>query len=124
MAENTSTNGAATFTEAPVSWNTRYITEGGYDCQLTLRGADLAKVMATAKQALASMTAAGCKPQTSRPPAAANGGGNGEAEGAPPCPTHGKPMKHSQHGGWYCPVKIAEDGGDGKPVYCKCKTKE
>lgn len=26
------------FTEAPASWNTRYVTPEGYVCQITLRG--------------------------------------------------------------------------------------
>lgn len=43
-----------------------------------------------------------------------------QQSGSPPlCPIHNKPMKPSQHGGWFCPVKIAEDDGTGKPVYCK-----
>jgi hypothetical protein len=115
-----------TMAEAPVSWTVRYQTPEGYDAMLTLRGSDVKAVMALAKTALKAMGEAGCKPQASRPaaPATANGG-NGNGENAPLCPTHGKPMKKSQHGGgWYCPVKIAEDGGDGKPVYCKQKRKE
>ena len=44
------------------------------------------------------------------------------SDGGPPlCPTHKKPMKPSQHGGWYCPIKITEDDGSGKPIYCKAK---
>ena len=54
------TNGA--MSEAPVSWNTRYTSPEGYDCQLTLRGGDLKALLATAKQAIAAMSAAGCKP--------------------------------------------------------------
>ena len=56
-------------------------------------------------------------------PANGNGNGNGHAleAAAPICPTHGKAMKPSQRGGWYCPVKIAEDDGAGHPVYCKQK---
>jgi len=111
-------------TEAPVSWTVRYQTPEGFDAMLTLRGAEVKTVMASAKQAVEAMTKAGCKPQASRPPASASGNGNGGDQSAPLCPTHNKPMKHSQHGGWYCPVKIAEDGGDGKPVYCKQKAKE
>lgn len=42
--------------------------------------------------------------------------------GNPPmCPTHNKPMKAGQRGGWYCPTRIADDDGTGKPVYCKQK---
>ena len=37
---------------------------------------------------------------------------------APTCPTHGCAMKQGRRG-WYCPTKILDDGGDGRPVYCK-----
>jgi len=117
MSENT-------IPEAPVSWTVRYQTTEGFDAMLTLRGSEVKAVMGQAKKAVEAMVKAGCKPQASRPaaPATANGG-NGES--APLCPTHGKPMKKSQHGGgWYCSVKIAEDDGTGKPVYCKQKAKE
>jgi hypothetical protein len=50
---------------------------------------------------------------------AATGDSSQDTGGAPLCPIHKKPMKPSQHGGWFCPVKIAEDDGSGKPVYCK-----
>jgi len=105
-------------TESPVSWTVRYTTVDGFDAMLTLRGDDLQKVMSLARSTTAGMSKAGCKPNGHT---AAAIGGNGKA--APMCPTHGKPMKQSQHGGWYCPVKVAEDGGDGKPVYCKQKVK-
>lgn len=109
------TNGA-TLSEAPVSWNTRYIDPRGYDCMLTLRGDNLKAVMTTAMAALAAMAAQGCKPGNGH---AAAIGSNGQP--APICPTHGKPMKQSQRGGWYCPQRIAEDDGSGKPIYCKAK---
>ncbi len=35
----------------------------------------------------------------------------------PQCPTHHRPMKPSQHGGWYCTAK----NGDGE--YCKEKVR-
>lgn len=96
--------------KAPVSceWETRYITEGGYECQMTLQGPDLQAVMATAKQALESMTKAGCKPQASRSAAAAaseNGHGEGKAEEHGPewCKIHEVDMtKHKKDGQvWY-----------------------
>jgi hypothetical protein len=42
-----------------------------------------------------------------------------ENPSAPLCPIHKKPMKQSQYGGWFCPQKVADDDGSGKPVYCK-----
>jgi len=85
---------------------------------LTLRAADATDLMPRALKALEWLTAQGF----TAGPVKTNHGGNGNGN-APICPTHNKPMKASQHGGWYCPVKIAEDGGDGKPVYCKQKAK-
>jgi len=119
MAEN----GTATIPEAPVSWTVRYTSPEGFDCMLTLRGTEVKAVMGQAKAAVEAMAKAGCKPQASRPPAGnGNGNGNGHSDGAAPmCPTHNKPMKRSQRGGWYCPAKVADDDGTGKPVYCKQK---
>ena len=45
MTENNNTNeNGNSFTEAPASWNTRYIHPSGFECQITLRsdtGSDL-----------------------------------------------------------------------------------
>ena len=41
----------------------------------------------------------------------------------PICPTHKSVMKRSQHGGWFCSVKVADDDGRGKPIYCKQSVK-
>ncbi len=124
MSEQTTTGGA--FTEAPVSWNTRYISSQGFDCQLTLRGSDPAQVLKQAAELLAKMEAAGVKPAGNGHKCAAPVEAQGDAaqgEAAPMCPTHNKPMKASKSGGWFCPVKIAEDDGTGKPVYCKQRVK-
>jgi len=112
--------------EAPVSWTAKYISPEGFECLLTLRGADLASVMRQAKQATESMAKAGCKPAEHYRSAAQAPGAGAPAQGtapaiqAPICPTHNKPMKRNSHNnGWFCPVKIAENDGTGKPVYCK-----
>jgi hypothetical protein len=119
---NTNTNGSAkptpaTFTEAPASLNFRFDYRGATGIQLTLRdvsgGALLGKIDAVIDH-LEKMgaTFSGGSGSAPTPPAPA---------GAPTCPTHGKPMKQSQHGGWFCPHKIADDDGAGKPIYCKQK---
>lgn len=109
------------FTEAPASFNVKCISPQGFDCMLTLRDVDAPGLMTRAWNALNWLAEKGFTPTTA--PAAArsgNGGGNGNA---PLCPVHQKPMKESSKkpGTWYCTAKIAEDGGDGKPVYCKQK---
>jgi hypothetical protein len=46
-------------------------------------------------------------------------------ENPPRCPQHHKLMKRSQYGdrNWFCPAKVAEDDGTGRPVYCKYTVK-
>jgi len=107
------------FSEAPVSFNVRCTSPAGFDCMLTLRAADATDLMPRALKALEWLTAQGF---TAGPVKAHAGNGNGNGN-APTCPIHQRPMKQSKHGGWYCPVKIADDGGDGKPAYCRAKVK-
>jgi len=105
------------FSEAPASWNTKYLRPDGFCCQLTLRGADGADLLPQTDKAVEWLIAHGCQPMNGFK---ANGQSNGNA---PTCPTHGKPMKPSKFGGWYCPVKIADDDGAGNAIYCKQKAK-
>jgi len=106
------------FSEAPVSFNVRCTSPAGFDCMLTLRAIDAADLMPRALKALEWLTAQGFTAGPVRTSHTGNGNSN-----APTCPTHHTPMKASQHGGWYCPVKVADDDGTGKPVYCKQKSK-
>ena len=104
-----------TWTEAPCSLTIK-VNFHGYDTLLTLRGESGADVLPKLTGAIDWLKANGGQPTPGR-----NGNGHSDPN-APVCPTHHTPMKRSKHsGGWYCPQKIAEDGGDGKPVYCKCK---
>ena len=93
---------------------------------LTIRGTNSAELMPRALKALDWLTAQGFTPtgRCQAPPApVANGNSapaaNGNGEAAPICPSHNKPMKPSRFGGWYCPVKVADDDGSGKAVFCK-----
>ena len=106
-----------TYTEAPASTTIRATSPGGFDVMLTLRGVDGAELMPKVMAALAWLDEQGFTPAPVR---SSQSSGNGNA---PLCPTHHQAMKQSQHGGWYCPVKIADDGGDGKALYCRAKVK-
>ena len=100
------------WTEAPTSITVKFAIRG-FDTMLTLRGESGAEVLPKLQGALDWLQKAGASPTTR--------GGNGNA---PLCPAHGSPMKRSKLGsGWFCPKKIAEDDGTGKPVYCKEKVK-
>ena len=48
--------------EAPVSWNCRYRSSQGYDCQITLRGHDVAAVLRQAHTLMDLMATAGATP--------------------------------------------------------------
>lgn len=123
--------------EAPASINFRARSADGWEVMFTLRGDKMTAALAAAEnissklstldKLFQALSAAGWGPVTRQNynhNSKGNSSGNAQANGEPPlCPTHGKPMKASQYGGWYCPVKIAEDGGDGKPVYCRQKVK-
>ena len=84
---------------------------------LTLRDDSGAALLPKVQAAIEHLNKMGAQPNGK------GNGGNGGNGNAPTCPTHGRPMKPSKHGGWYCPVKVADDDGTGKPVYCKQKVK-
>lgn len=50
------------FTESPASWNTRYVTEDGFTCQLTLRSESGKELLERANGALAYLREQGCTP--------------------------------------------------------------
>jgi len=116
-----------TFTEAPASVNFRATNANGFTVQFTMRNGEMGELVKRVDQLTGHLLASGWAAQGSNGYQKRSGNGNGQSANngnAPLCPTHGKPMKPSKYGGWYCPVKIADDGGDGKPVYCKQKVKE
>jgi hypothetical protein len=58
MSEETTT----LFTESPASWNTRYVTEDGFTCQLTLRADNGKDLLERANSALSYLREQGCMP--------------------------------------------------------------
>lgn len=119
-ATNGTTATAPSFTEAPASINVRVVSPAGFDYQLTMRAARVGDVLNQAQELEKWLLSHDWKPAATRPQAAQGHTANGvQADGAPTCPTHNKPMKPGRNGGWYCPEKIAPDDGTGKPVYCK-----
>ena len=51
------------FTEAPASWNTRYITPDGFTCQITIRGENGKDLLDKAGIALSYLLEHGYKPE-------------------------------------------------------------
>lgn len=122
MSENTSLKGNSFVTEAPASWNTKYVTPDGFVCQLTLRGETGKDLLDKANAALAWLKdngylpcenngfrprTNGSKPQTSAPTNAnsnpTNGNGNHTDHPDNICPIHQCEMKRWEKDGkvWY-----------------------
>ena len=87
--------------EAPVSWNVRYTSSQGYDCQLTLRGVDPAEVLKLADQLMAKMGEAGV--QNGHGQSRGNGQSVAKADGAAWCAIHDCAMTRYEKDGrsWY-----------------------
>ena len=117
---NNPTNGTKTseqlFSEAPASWNTRYIDPNGFECQITLRGENGSELLEKAANATAYLLKNGCIPYTYRTnnrPAetktgeAKNGkpqnNGNGNNDNPSWCAIHQCEMKRWEKDGrvWY-----------------------
>jgi hypothetical protein len=113
------TNGNAlselSFSEAPASWNTRYIDPNGFECQITLRGESGAELLERAASATAYLLKNGCTPYVFsrsgsrqvniKPKAQTNGNGQHGNSGKNPawCPIHQCEMKRWDKDGrvWY-----------------------
>jgi hypothetical protein len=96
------------FTESPVSWNTRYITPEGFECQFTLRGEIGQEVLEKANAAMTYLLSIGCSPVVSRysksvkASASVPENGNSQANGGNPsswCPIHNVEMKRWEKDG-------------------------
>ena len=87
--------------EAPVSWNVRYTSSQGYDCQLTLRGVDPAEVLKMADQLMGRMTEAGVP--NGHVLSRGNGQSAAKSSGAAWCAIHDCAMTRYEKNGrvWY-----------------------
>ncbi len=122
MSENSSVKSNSVVTEAPASWNTKYVTPDGFVCQLTLRGETGKDLLEKANAALAWLRDGGYKPfentpyrpryNGSKPAANAQGNNNGHSNNgngdngngtANVCPIHNVEMKRWERDGkvWF-----------------------
>ena len=99
---------AATLPEAPVSWNARYRSPQGFDCQITLRGTDPAEVLKIGGDLMARMAAAGCTPTGNN----GKGNGNGATAETKSCPVHSgaRLRKHEKNGQAWWSHKVEATG--------------
>jgi len=109
--------------EAPCSATVR-VSWRGHELLLTLRGFDGAATLTRLGRALDWLEVQGATPATGpRGQGQAAAAGSSSSAG-PTCPTHGRAMKQGKRGGWFCPVKVADDDGAGRPVYCRQRAGE
>lgn len=102
MSTESTNKPEAPFTEAPASWNTRYVTPEGFICQITLRGETGKDLLEKAGIALAFLLEHGFQPDQ-KP----NNNGNGPGK---QCPIHHVEMRRFEKDGrtWYS--HKADDG--------------
>ena len=97
------------FSEAPASWNTRYISPEGFECQITLRGENGSELLEKVNNAIAYLLEHGCTPYAYRSTfrkteEAKNGNGSNGTDTSPAwCPIHQCEMKRWEKDGqiWY-----------------------
>lgn len=106
--------------EAPASVTVK-LAYRGRDVMLTLRGLDGRSVLGRLDAALDWLEQHGATPATSTTTSAGPAAAAVDQVAAPTCPTHGRPMKQGKRGGWYCPAKLADDDGTGRPLYCRAR---
>ena len=63
-ANNNHTGKGNEFPEAPASWNTKYITPEGFECQITLRGDNGTELLDKAGKAITYLLSNACTPYT------------------------------------------------------------
>jgi len=109
------TNGEALFSEAPASWNTKYIDPNGFECQLTLRCDSGKELLEKADAATSFLLENGCEPyiysrssyRPSEPEtesqAAGDNGSNAGNSNPSWCPIHHCEMRHFEKEGrsWF-----------------------
>ena len=65
MLTNPTPKSDVQFGEAPASWNTKYVTPDGFECQLTIRGENGTEVLEKSTAAIAFLLKSGCTPSAS-----------------------------------------------------------
>jgi hypothetical protein len=113
-ANNNHTSKINDFPEAPASWNTKYVDQNGFECQITLRGESGSELLEKAANAIRYLIENGCMPYVyyrtttrqveSKPDEEKKGEGQSNGADNPAwCPIHQCEMKRWDKDGrvWY-----------------------
>jgi hypothetical protein len=125
MTTNTIPKPDVLYTESPVSWNTRYLSPEGFECQFTLRGESGMEVLEKANVAIAHLLNIGCSPVVNRysnSKVSSDGNGNNQNSSSNGgqktswCPIHNVEMKRWEKNGrvWYS-HKSGDEWCTGRP---------
>ena len=106
MTTNNSTKLENGLGEAPASWNTRYISPEGFECQITLRGESGSELLEKANHALAYLLENGCTPYVY------NRYGSRQAEAKTEQPKNGKDQGNGTNGA------NGSNGTNTNPSWC------
>jgi len=98
------------FTESPASWNTKYITPDGFECQLTLRADNGQDLIEKANNAMVYLIKSGYKPFTYTRGRKSNGNKAKSVETDQKCPIHDVPMRKFEKDGRVWFSHKADDG--------------
>ena len=115
MATNMINKSDGVFTEAPASWNTRYITPDGFTCQITIRGESGKDLLEKAGIALSYLIQQGYKPEENSRQPRHNHNQNQSGEW---CPIHECELKRFEKDG---KVWFSHKAADG--TWCRGKQK-
>ena len=107
----------AVTTSEPPRATARFISPNGVSWLVTCPAPTVAELLDRLDVIEARLLARHWTPAEDRP--AFKGNASPQTAEDPLCPTHNRPMKMGKGGSWYCPVKVADDDGTGRPVYCK-----
>ena len=113
----TITKPESAFTEAPASWNTRYITPEGFTCQITIRGENGKDLLDKAGIALSYLMEHGYKPEENHRYSRNHNTSNGQT-GNKWCALHECELKRFEKDGRVWFSHKADDGS-----WCRGKQK-
>ncbi len=121
MTTNNNQKDDIQFTEAPASWNVRFITPGGFQAQLTLRANNGSDLLDKADAVIRYLMSQGCKPNSHGITTASSRSSSTKKGTSQPsntkewCPIHQCEMRHwTKNGRSWLSHKVGDTWCQGK----------